>query len=234
MINDLTSIYSGLWPSRTAGKRLQSAYNLNLDKAGVSLLPVESWHTSLALSKLARYNGVVVQQNAPLLNDDLPHVRAFVERINDARAEGLEAVRYISQGTFGSCMNTGGPGLECARLLKDAADPGFRCCTESTSNLELTHRIAGLLGDKMLHACQIGYVKKLLGRAPRTEFTRHLVGEPTTRGATRGANAQSTKSLFDATYRQPVGSPVEGWSTLQLHPVWEKAHTAAEAYCTHG
>ena len=229
-VHGMTLIVNGRIP---AEERLRLARALDLDKAGVPLLPVEAWHTSSELSNLDCYDGVIIQQNAPLLDDDLPHVQAFAARIADAKAKGLEAVRYISQGTFGSCMNTGGPGLRCARLLKDVADPGFRCCTESTTNLELTHRTARLLGDKTLRACQAGYVKKLLGRAPRSEFTRHLIGEPAPGvvDANRGANAQSTKSLFDATYREPIDSPVHGWSTLHLHPTWEKAHAAAKAYC---
>ena len=217
----------------TSEARLRSAHRLGLDELGVSILPINNFDISLPLANLHRYEGLILQQNAPLGGDDLQHVDRLVSHISHARKSGLKSVMYMSQGTFGKCVNTGGDALQGANLLKTVADNGCRFCTDSTANLSLTHNICNLFPSRLADACRIGYVKKLLGRAPPIEQTRHLVGEPApgVANGSRGANAQSVKQLFEEVYEPLKDSSVTDWATIPSHTEWPRAWKAAAGYC---
>ena len=192
------------------------------DSTHARQLGIERWKRSClseitSLGKnLKRKACVIVQHNAPAYGQDLEHIEAISQVLEDSQDQGIFDYVYVTQGSFGQCMNTkDGAGLAAGRRLKRKAKKTF--CTDSGANMKFSHNSSKAVSEAVLRVSGLVFVKNTLGRAPAHGFCRHLI-------APRGANYESAESLYNTIKKED-------------HPEWdaieatEAAMEAAKAYC---
>ena len=219
-------LYLAVNGDKSSKERLEICDEMGVSPAKASTharqLGLEHWKNSClstiaSLGKnLKRKACVIVQHNAPAYGEDLVHIEAISQLLEDAQDKGIIDYVYITQGSFGRCMNTkDGAGLAAGKRLKCKAKRAF--CTDSGANMKFSHNSSKAVSEAVLRVSGLVFIKNTLGRAPAHGFCRHLI-------APRGANYESAKSLYNTIKKEDDPE----WDAIEAT---EAAVKAAEAYC---
>ena len=218
----ITLLVNGKIP---AVRRAHRCTELGLDTRCLTIIPIEDWRDTILgrVDLLSQFDTIVVQHNAPIGHEDSKHASYIAYFLGTLRHHGKHIV-YITQGTFGKCVNTGGGGLNAAQLFVDNAD--ISLCSDSVSNIPFDYTFTfetSHISVEMRQAVFLLFLKNTLGRAPANGYCRHLVG-PT------GANYITAKKLFCA-MGPAMDPPLCEWHELVKDPSFAFAVRAAEYYC---